>query len=45
MKAVFRFEDFEIWKDGIQVTKTLLVISNELEDRKLVSKHFKKIYF
>jgi four helix bundle protein len=35
MKAVFRFEDFEIWKDGIQVTKSLLVIANDLEDRKL----------
>jgi four helix bundle protein len=35
MKAVFRFEDFEIWKDGIQVTKSLLVVANDLEDRKL----------
>jgi four helix bundle protein len=35
MKAVFRFEDFEIWKEGIQVTKSLLMISNELEERKL----------
>lgn len=35
MKVVFRFEDLEIWKDGIQVTKSLLVISNELEERKL----------
>lgn len=35
MKAVFRFEDFEIWKDGIQMTKSLLVVANDLEDRKL----------
>jgi four helix bundle protein len=35
MKAVFRFEDFEIWKDGIQVTKSLLIVANDLEDRKL----------
>ncbi|HUX57560.1 MAG TPA: four helix bundle protein [Bacteroidales bacterium] len=35
MKAVFRFEDFEIWKNGIQVTKSLLVIANDLEQRKL----------
>ena len=35
MKAVFRFEDFEIWKDGIQVTKSLLTVSNDLEERKL----------
>ena len=35
MKAVFRFEDFEIWKEGIQVTKSLLLISNELEEKKL----------
>jgi len=36
MKAVFRFEDFENFgKDGIQVTKSLLIIANDLEDRKL----------
>lgn len=34
MKAVFRFEDFEIWKDGIQITKSLLAIANDLEDKK-----------
>jgi len=35
MKAVFRFEDFEIWKDGIQVTKSLLDVSKILEEKKL----------
>lgn len=35
MKVVFRFEDFEIWKDGIQVTKSLIAVANDLEDRKL----------
>lgn len=35
MKVVFRFEDFEIWKDGIQVTKSLLAVSNDLENKKL----------
>jgi four helix bundle protein len=35
MKAVFRFEDLEIWRDGIQVTKSLLNIANDLEGRKL----------
>jgi four helix bundle protein len=35
MKVIFRFEDFEIWKNGMQITKSLLAISNDLEDRKL----------
>ena len=35
MKAVFRFEDFEIWKDFIQITKSLLLISDDIEDKKL----------
>jgi four helix bundle protein len=34
MKSVFRFEDFEIWKDGIHITKSLLAIANDLEDKK-----------
>lgn len=35
MKVVFRFEDLDIWKDGIRITKSLLAISNNLEDRRL----------
>lgn len=34
MKSVFRFEDFEIWKDSIHITKSLLAIANDLEDKK-----------
>lgn len=34
MKSVFRFEDFEIWKDGIQVSKQLLKVANDLEEKK-----------
>jgi four helix bundle protein len=34
MKAKFRFEDLEIWKDGILTTKTLLAVANDLEDKK-----------
>ncbi|MBK7627819.1 MAG: four helix bundle protein [Bacteroidales bacterium] len=34
MKSVFRFEDFEIWKDGIQVSKQLLKVANDLEEQK-----------
>jgi four helix bundle protein len=34
MKAKFRFEDIEIWKDGIRITKTLLLVANDLEDKK-----------
>jgi len=34
MKAVFRFEDFDIWKEGIKVTVSLLGIANELEGKK-----------
>jgi four helix bundle protein len=35
MNVKFRFEDFEIWKDGIQITKSLLSVANDLEDKKL----------
>jgi four helix bundle protein len=32
---MFRFENLEIWKDGILITKSLLEIANEIEKRKL----------
>ena len=35
MDKVFRFENLEIWKDGIKITKELLEIANNLESRKL----------
>lgn len=35
MEAIFRFENLEIWKTGISVTKDLLLIADELESKKL----------
>jgi len=35
MKAKFRFEELDIWKEGIKVTRTLLDIANDLEDKHL----------
>lgn len=32
---MFRFEDLDIWKEGIKATKELLKIANNLEERKL----------
>lgn len=32
---MFRFENLEIWKDGILVTKSMLEIANEIEKQKL----------
>ena len=32
---MFRFEDLDIWKEGIKVTKDLLKIADDLEQRKL----------
>ena len=32
---MFRFEDLDIWKEGIKITKELLQIANDLEQRKL----------
>ena len=32
---MFRFEELDIWKEGIKVTKPLLVLANELEDKHL----------
>jgi len=32
---MFRFENLKIWKEGILVTKSLLEIANEIEDKKL----------
>lgn len=34
MRIVFRFEEMEIWKDGVKLTKSLLQIANDLENRK-----------
>lgn len=31
----FRFQDFEIWKDSIEITDKLFDISDKLEERKL----------
>jgi four helix bundle protein len=33
-EAKFRFEDLQIWKDSITITKNLIVIGNELENKK-----------
>jgi four helix bundle protein len=30
----FRFQDFEIWKDSIELTKKILLVTNDLEDAK-----------
>jgi four helix bundle protein len=35
MDITFRFENLEIWKDAIALTKELLKIANKLEDKKL----------
>lgn len=35
MDTTFRFEKLEIWKDAIGITKDLLLIANQLEDKKL----------
>ena len=34
-EPIFRFEELDIWKEGIRITKPLLEIANELEDKHL----------
>jgi len=35
VKAIFRFEELDIWKEGIKVTKPLLDIANDLDKKHL----------
>ena len=35
MQTLFRFENLDIWREGIRITKPLLEIANELEDKHL----------
>ena len=37
IKIKFRFQDFEIWKDSVDLTRVLLNISSQLEVRKQFS--------
>jgi len=34
-EPIFRFEELDIWKEGIRITKSLLAIANDLEDKHL----------
>ena len=35
MKTLFRFENLDIWKEGIRISKPLLEIANDLENKHL----------
>ena len=34
-EPIFRFEELDIWKEGIRITKALLATANDLEDKHL----------